>query len=37
LRRSVREHDLEHFPVFDTFLDAALYVVDHCRRANAAD
>jgi D-glycero-D-manno-heptose 1,7-bisphosphate phosphatase len=37
LRRLVREHGLQRFPVFDNFLDAALHVVGQlgCSRATA--
>ena len=34
LRELLRRYDLEQFPVFDNFLDAASHVVDHFRRSN---
>jgi D-glycero-D-manno-heptose 1,7-bisphosphate phosphatase len=37
LRAMLREHDLEHFPVFDSFLDAAAHVVDYFHQPNAAE
>ena len=35
LRQALAQHDMEQFPVFDSFLDAAHHVIDHFRGAHA--
>jgi D-glycero-D-manno-heptose 1,7-bisphosphate phosphatase len=37
LRELLHEHELQRFPVFDNFFDAAMYVVDYFRRSNGTD
>lgn len=36
LREAVRQHGLERFPVCDTFMDAAMHITAHFRRAHGA-
>jgi phosphoglycolate phosphatase-like HAD superfamily hydrolase len=35
LRHLLREYELDRFPVFDNFFDAAMHIVDYFRRSNA--